>query len=169
MEQSLSLACTTSRKPHFDGRRLTRWFRSLPLTYVRPSPAGSQHIGQGPWRRFHNRIYGSTNQAEAQASLFAVEKIGTNGLPFLLSKLAATDSLSQRLSDRICEKVGLNWRPFRACDVERAQAITGLLHRDFYPMWALDELARLTNSSNPQIAAAAHFVLTSFRSGTRFW
>src|SRR5262249_54623412 len=124
----------------------------------------------GPTTAFlHGQRYGSTNRIELDASLFAIEMMGTNGLPFLLGKLSATDSNFQRKSDHICKRFGLEWRPYRSTAFERQQAITGVLHRDFFPMWALDELHRMTNSTNADVVAAARFVLTSIQMGFRSW
>ena len=152
---------------HYNGKSLSYWFRGLPMTKIQLRAGGLHRVIQVQSAKSNGHDFGSTNRGETHASLQAIEAIGTNSIPFLLKKLAATDSRVQVWSDSVWSEFKLTWRPWRSSSMERGQAIVGLLRRDFWPFWALEELSKMTNANNAEVAMASKFVLTSALKGYR--
>ena len=107
-----------SREPRYSGRSLSYWFQRLPVLSASESVVG---VFRAP---------SSSSLAENRAALAAIRAIGTNGLPFLVSKLQGRPP--PRLISLIQRYAG-DWPvistllPVRNVPREQGQALAGLL------------------------------------------
>jgi len=107
-----------SREPTYSGRSLSYWFRRLPVLSGKEGVVGVV------------RPVSSPSVAENRAALAAIRAIGTNGLPFLISKLQGRPP--PRLITLIQRYAG-DWPvistflPVRDVQREQGQAMAGLL------------------------------------------
>ncbi len=101
--------------------------------------------------------YGGTNLTD-RGSIDAIEAFGTNALPYLLARLQGLDSVVEKKITAAATNAGVAYLPFRKAEVERLQAVTGLIHATLTPE-ARQLIMALRTNSNPDIAAAAAYVL----------
>lgn len=106
------------REPTYSGRSLSYWFQRLPVLPGKEGAVGFVPTVSGP------------SVAENRAALAAIRAIGTNGLPFLISKLQGRPP--PRLITLIQRYAG-DWPvistflPVRDVRREQGQALAGLL------------------------------------------
>jgi hypothetical protein len=117
----VSAALWMSREPTYNGRSLSYWFQRLPAL-----SASENVVGYVPAKSTAS----IPSVAEYRAALAAIQAIGTNGLPFLISKLQARPP--PRLIALIQRYAG-DWPviqtlvPARDVGKEKGQALAGLL------------------------------------------
>lgn len=143
----------------FEGQPLDYWFRRLPLTVVR-----TRTVAYAGSITADGQQYGGT-ASETRRALEALEAIGTNSTAFLLQKLQARDSALERKITRLAARVGIPLTRFRNAELERFQAVTGLIRLPDLPPYAEGSLIRLSTNHHPEIMRAARHVLT-VRQGT---
>ena len=164
----IGLACLTAlvaivslwskaKEPRYGGHRLSYWLHQLPATFCyRGSMTGNACLGVDRWGRTFR-----VEREKAYVSVAAIRAIGTNGLPFLIRKLGSRRlPLILRLEDWAFGRgIGL---PFLADpDMERAQAVTGLLALGPMPAGALDQLQKLRSDSRGRILDSVGWVLAA--------
>jgi len=102
--------------------------------------------------------YGSTALGDTNA-IEALQFFGTNAVPLLLRKLQEHDSIIERKTTQIATKAGVNSLPFRKADLERYQAVTGLIRIKSLPPDALQSISALSTNSHQEVAWAASYIL----------
>jgi len=117
----------------------------------KPDHGGGSHQSDG-------QEYGSTGFGDLRATE-VMEFFGTNAIPFLLRKLEGRDSAIEKGVTAAASKAGINSLPFRNAELERSQAVTGLICLKTLPQDALHLIATLSTNSEPEIAGAASYVL----------
>jgi len=86
--------------------------------------------------------------------------LGTNAQPFLLATLQGFDSVIEKTVTRAATNTGVSYVPFRNADLERLQAVTGLIHVKTLTPEARQVITSLRTNPSPDIASAAAYVLT---------
>jgi predicted neuraminidase len=76
----------------------------------------------------------------------------------LLARLQGADSIVEKQITAVATNAGAAYLPFRKAELERLQAVTGLIHATLTPE-ARQLIMALRTNSNPDIAAAAAYVL----------
>ncbi|MHB8519971.1 MAG: hypothetical protein ACYDH9_04365 [Limisphaerales bacterium] len=156
----LVLTRQTAKSLIYQGKSIEYWFEQLPVTPILPSgvaPAVYQVNVRG-FIKSTGQQYGSTNLSDEAIDVIAA--LGTNALPFLLAKLQGSDSVVKREVTKAARKAGVGYLPFRNADLERLQAVTGLIHVKTLTPEAGQVLTSLRTNTNPEIASAAVQVLT---------
>jgi hypothetical protein len=141
----------------YQGKPIEYWFARLPVTPV-PPPG----VDLGNVRGFIESMgqrYGSTNLVDA-AGLDAITEFGTNALPLLLARLQGADSVIEKAVTRAATNTGVGYLPFRNADLERLQAVTGLIHVKTLTPQARELITSLRTNPNRDIASAAAYILT---------
>jgi hypothetical protein len=137
-------------KLSWQGKPLEYWFNQLNDREIMRSPSGAVRRW-GCWLE------------TPEASANAIRGIGTNGLFFYLHKLRRQPGARELQLAMAARRVGFEDFLFRirGVDSERRQAVTALILLKPLPQEVICELATLGSSSNREIAAAAHCVLTT--------
>ena len=123
------------REPMCDGRSLTQWMEAL----------------------------GSANE-DAEAHAFAaIERIGTNGLPFILPRLATRDSAWQFQVLALVQRAPFLQIHFTAPNERRQQAKIALILSGGESMQAsISDLGRLSRDKDPGVRLTAVELLSGF-------
>ena len=140
----------------YQGKPIECWFAQLPVTPIPPPEAVFGNI-RG-FIKSTGQQYGSTDLL-ADSGIAAIEALGTNALPFLLARLQATDSVSERAVTKVATNAGVSYLPFRNADLERLQAVTGLIRLKTLTPEAQLLITSLQTHANPGIASAAAYIL----------
>jgi hypothetical protein len=152
----LALKRGTSKPLTYQGKTMDYWFTRLPVTPV-PPPGVDMGNVQG-FVKSKGQQYGG-NGASDSTGIEAFTAFGTNALPFLLARLQSTDSGVERNVVRAATNSGIGYLPFRAAQLERLQAVTGLIHLKTITPEARQLLTALRTNSDHDLASAAGFVL----------
>jgi len=150
------LSRQTAKPLTYRDKSIEYWLVQLPVTPV-PPPG----VDLGNLRGFikaTGQQYGSTNLFD-DVALDAMIAFGTNALPFLLMRLQGVDSSMEREVTTMATNAGVGYLPFRNADLERLQAVTGLIHLRTLTPEARQLIASLRTNTNPDIASAADYVL----------
>jgi hypothetical protein len=155
------------KEPSFAGQPLGFWFHELPLTGPGPASVPDMPIGSSNSLITMRTItafgvfggtYGAQRVKPAE-SIAAVRGLGTKALPFLVSKLSRP---SLPLRPQV-EALGFQCRIKQALfvnrELERAQAVTGLLALPALPKITIEELRKLSRHPNADIASSARLVI----------
>jgi hypothetical protein len=160
----LSVAHQRKSEPFYQGKPLEYWFNQLPMTRI--DGAGfyatviqSDHMllrrPSGAVRKYG----GWTETPEASAN--AIRGIGTNALAFYLQKLRRHVGTREIQIEKVARAFGFHGFLFEGVDPERGQAVTALILLKPLPPEVVSKLATLTTNRNRDIAAAAHWALTT--------
>jgi hypothetical protein len=141
----------------YSGKPLEYWFAQLPVTPVPPPGIDLGNV-QGFVKNM-GQTYGG-NGPSGGDSITAIGSFGTNAIPFLLRKLQGIDSAIEQTVTRAATNAGVSYLPFRKAELERLQAVTGLIHTTSLPSDAQQTLVALRASTNRDIASAATYILT---------
>jgi len=155
---TLLLLFKTQHEPAYQDRPLSYWFTQLPVTPVLFPPqdvysvnvVGFMNVGG---QQYGSRAIGDTNAIEA------LQFFGTNAVPLLLRKLQERDFIIEKEVSKIASQAGVKSLPFRKADLERYQAVTGLINLKSLPPDALQLISVLSTNSHQEIAWAASYVL----------
>jgi hypothetical protein len=147
----------------YRGRSIEYWFAQLPVTPIPPPGVdlGNVRVHQMNVRGFiksTGQQYGSTNLLD-DAAIDAIAAFGTNAVPFLMARLQGLDSAAEKEITKAATNTGVGYLPFRNADLERLQAVTGLIHVKMMTPEASQSIMSLRTNSNPGIASAAAYVL----------
>jgi hypothetical protein len=153
----LVLSSRTSKPLTYQGKPIEYWFVRLPVTPV-PPPGVDLGNMQGFVKSFGQK-YGGEGVSDT-SGIDAIAALGTNALPFLLAKLQGVDSTIERTVTRAATNSGVGYLPFRAAELERSQAVTGLIHLKTLTPEATQLLGSLRTNTNRDVASAAAYVLT---------
>ena len=139
-------------------RSLSYWFTQLPVTPVLFLPENVYSVNVVGFMNVGGQQYGSTSLGDTDA-IEALQFFGTNADPLLLRKLQEHDSIIEQKTTQIASKAGVNSLPFRKADLERYQAVTGLIRIKSLPPGALQSISALSTNSHQEVAWAASYVL----------
>ena len=147
--------CTSPRLPAYNGHAISYWFRKLPITVVSArTVATAEAIEAG------GRKYGYQHE-KPEATLAAIQGIGTNGLPFIIRKLGRRETALAKQIEAWLFKCGVKRSLFPNAEVERCQAVTALLALGSLPPEATVQLRKLSGSGTNSISLAATYVLAA--------
>jgi hypothetical protein len=143
----------------YQGKPLEDWFKQLPLAIV--STNGTVASISGTLSMNGRLLVATTNTAEA-----AIKGMGKAAVPFLCAKLLQPDS---SFPQKVCAarvwlalwtaKCGLRLPMPHLPQLERAQAVTGLLALSPLPDEYAARLRAAGSNASPEVAAAAKYVL----------
>jgi len=154
----LFLVLRTREEVTYRHRSLGYWFTQLPVTPVLFPPENVSSMNVVGFMNVGGQQYGSGALGDTNA-LEALQFFGTNAVPLLLRKLQEHDSIIEQKTTQIATKAGVNSLPFRQADLERYQAVTGLIQiRSLLPD-ALQVISALSTNSHQEVAWAASYVL----------
>jgi hypothetical protein len=141
----------SNSEPGYRNKPLSYWFNQLGLTCGGTNGAPLVM----PTCSLPGRNYG--NYLETDESVRAAFRgMGTNALPYLLRKLQETESVLHRPIQSTAIKLGFARLPLPSIDVQRRQAITGLVYLRPLPDWARSQLQNIkTTARNPKVKQAA--------------
>ena len=145
----------TAQVPAYNGRPLGDWFHELPVTSIRPGLVmTSQSV------TLLGRTYGNS-QVQPRESLSAIQRIGTNGIPFLMQKLSWAGFPCSKQLYAIALRAGMKRALFADPELERGQAATALLALPSLPESAVERLRKLSSNTNSNIGATAAYILNA--------
>ena len=158
---AVAVALWRSRWPAYEGQSLPIWFEQLPLVTVNDPHATIVYKAV---------IYSGSRGAsrpggrDGRKALTAIRAIGTNGLPFLIEKLERRPPRSRfaKLAQRYAGGLPLTQTLFPSVlqtDMERGQAVTGLLALCPLPLDAVEKLRALSLDFNGPAWSVAGDVL----------
>jgi hypothetical protein len=150
----LVLTRHTSKPLTYQGKPIEYWFAQLPITPM-PPPGVEFSPNIRAFVTSHGQQYGSTNVD----GIAAIEALGTNALPFLLARLQGLESVAKKLVTKAATNSGAGYLPFRNADIERLQAVTGLIHVKALTPEARQLITSLSTNTKPDIASSAAFIL----------
>jgi len=154
----LFLVLRTREEVTYRHRSLSYWFTQLPVTPVLFPPENVYSVNVVGFMNVGGQQYGSTALGDTNA-IEALQFFGTNAVPLLLRKLQEHDSIIEQKTTQIATKAGVNSLPFRKADLERYQAVTGLIRIKSLPPDALQSISALSTNSHQEVAWAASYVL----------
>jgi hypothetical protein len=132
--------CLREQEPSYNGRTLSEWLEIYNTTW--------------PYDRFGNRYEGA-DEAQQKEALIAVQKIGTNAIPYLLKWVSAKGSRGREafdtVLDKLPERIFLFIGPevtMNLADRKRGRAGNGFQILDTNAAAAVPELRQLFNSGN---------------------
>ena len=141
----------------YQGRGIEEWFKELPLTVI--PPPGTWFGDERARFKSYGQSYGSASPTSTSAAQ-ALAAMGTNALPYLLEKLQGRDSGTERVLTRAARETGVRKLPFRDAELERLQAVSGLIELKTLTPEAWRVITGLTNSAQTNVAVAARYILT---------
>jgi len=139
------------------GKPIGYWFEQLPATPVPPPGVDLGNV-QG-FVKSMGQTYGGKDSSGGR-SIEAITAFGSNAVPFLLRKLQGLDSAVEKAVTKAATNAGVAYLPYRQAELERLQAVTGLIHLKSLPPEAEHLLGGLRANTNRDIAWAASYVLT---------
>jgi hypothetical protein len=151
----------------YQGMPLNYWFNQLPLTIAQP--VGVSYASRWMIRGSSGVVRKCGDWIESpETSAAAIRSMGTNAINFYLGKLTRQYGPLKRAIFRSARSLGYHGLLFEEIYPEREQAATALILLQPLPPGAVSVLANLSTNRDPQVAAAAHTVLTSKRSELMF-
>jgi hypothetical protein len=145
----------SSSEPRYNGHRLYYWFNELPLTIV--AGGGCFACQQ---LTVNGRTYGSQKESPS-ITLRAIQQIGTNGLPFIFSKLQRRDNAVTVWFQNCLRRCGFKRSLFPNPQLERGQAVTALLVLLPLPPSAFSQLSTLSKNNTNAVGLSAGYVLNA--------
>jgi hypothetical protein len=157
--------CIHLKQPAYGGYPLEYWFNKLSPTIV---SAGS--IMTADQMSMGGRTYGSQRESQ-NTSRSAIQNISTNGLPFLMQKLAKHEAPLANLVQLWLSKCGVRRSLFPSAEIERGQAVTALLALSPLSPETISKLRILSKESGTSVGQSAAYLLrastnTSFKPAT---
>lgn len=144
--------------PAYGGHPLDYWLAQAPCSGVAWLTGGVRVVGITVRVRRNGKTYGSTRESPERA-IRAIQQIGTNGLPFLISMLRRHEIPLLGRAKKFLIQQGIMRAPADDLVVRREQATTALLAlRPLPPEWRSQILKLSTNAPN-EVAASAQAVL----------
>jgi hypothetical protein len=138
----------------YQGRSIDYWFAQLPVTMV--TPEGGVLTG-GSLTAFGQQ-YG--NQQETSLSFAALDSLGIDAIPYLVTKLVGKDSVIEQSARDLAWKAQMKPFPTRMAAIESFQAVTGLIHLRKLPDETVQMLTNMSKAPESQLAAAAKYILS---------
>jgi hypothetical protein len=138
----------------YQGKPIESWFAQLPVTH---SSVGSSSRQRKRLYQVNRPTVGNNNVTDDSA-IDAITALGTNALLFLIAKLQSLDSILERGAAKAATNAGVGYLPFRNADLERLQAVTGLIHLKTLTPEAKQSIESLRTNANSNIASAAAHV-----------
>jgi hypothetical protein len=135
----------------YRGERVEVWFNRLPVAIL---SAGKPTVVTAMSLTTFGQEFGGDGTA-----IDAFQSFGSNSIPFLLEKLRSRDSALETAAKTVAAKMRQPYLPFRIAEVERGQAVIGLINLKSLPDAAMHELVLLGNNAAPETAWAALHVL----------
>jgi hypothetical protein len=123
-----NLPTTTSKLLTYQGKTIEYWFAQLPLNPMPLTPMPPPGVEFSPNSQVFVTSYGQQYGSTNVDGIAAIEALGTNALPFLLAKLQGLDSFAKKVVTKAATNTSLGYLPFRKADLERSQAVTGLIY-----------------------------------------
>jgi hypothetical protein len=150
----LALGLWKPSEPCYREKPLSYWLQEAPMLVQR-----GDHIVllESHEDRFGRR-YGACKEFPSRA-VAAIQAIGTNGLPFILHRLARSDLPMQAELEQYVLRLGFDMPPWDNRAMQRAQAVAALVLLSPLPASASNSVLRLARSRHQQISAAAKLVL----------
>ena len=144
-----------SAEPLYDGRPLSYWFHELPITMVRVPPGGVRGTISAESVVIRGRRYGALKE-KSHLTITAIQKMGTNAIPFLFGKLEHRQSPMTKPIEWCASKCRIKKSVFANVEIERAQSITALLALEPLPGNVIDRLQELRIGTNTISYSAAY-------------
>jgi hypothetical protein len=148
---------TSPGHPKYQGKPLDYWLSQLPLADIR-WVGGSSRVSIVPRAAAGGRTYGSTLETP-EASLKAIQEMGTNAIPFVFGKLQRRLSPIQKLILKVYSWRGGKRRLFADTIAERRQAVTALLCLSPLPEEWVGRIRKLSTNGHPETRMYAQAVL----------
>jgi hypothetical protein len=144
--------------PLHQGKPLAYWLHQLPVTVVLPGRTNGVLRFNGI--NSAGRKYGASLES-TNASVESIRQVGTNGLPYLLTKLRGDDSQLKLLAEKLASEHRLPWLlPRDSANIERAEAVTALVALSPLPEPWVAEVRKVSQNPNRRVAASAGYVLS---------
>jgi hypothetical protein len=157
------------KEPSFGGQPLGFWFHELPLTGPGPASVPGMPIGTSnsvPTMATFTAVgvFGGTygvQRVKPGDSIAAVRGLGTKALPFLVWKLSRPSLPLRRQIEALGFRCRIKEALFVNRELERAQAVTGLLALPALPQSTVEQIRKLSRHPNVDIARSARIVIQS--------
>jgi hypothetical protein len=152
------IAFYSPKEPSYAGKPVSFWCDQLPFTHQLP-PALGGGFSRG-WRSSTNQTEQNRLREMEEQALTAIDTLGTNCLPTLLSRLKKRRSPLQFESRKLAANLGFIKRTeVGIWHMRRMEALTGIVELGYRSSAATQELEILKSDPDPWLTAAASYAL----------
>lgn len=154
--------------PKYKGHTLDEWFQELPVILVDyDSVSVPIYLRQDAMLKHTSKIsdfskkatYRDSSGLPVREPVIAIKAMGTNAIPYLMTKLTQRESPFKKWLSRAALKAGFRRPLFQSIENERAQALSGFLALRPLPPDATIQIQKLTSHSDPTIRVKAFYLM----------